>query len=706
MKMKPTILLTICLLALAPWAPGASARRPITETDLLKLRWIADPQISPDGRQVAYVLVTVNEKDDGYDTSLWTVAAAEGAAPRPLTSGPRDSAPRWSPDSGTLAFLRAAEKAPPQIYLLSMSGGEARKLTDVPKGASAPAWSPDGGTIAFTTSTTAEDIAEKTSPPEPGKKKKSDVHVVTQAFYRLNGLGIFDPAEHDHIWTVAVEPGGARPATAKPITSGKYDEGPPIWTRDGAKLYFVSDRVDESYYKPSDGNVYAVPAAGGALETVADINGPILDVSPSPDGSRYAFHGWINPPAARSYDKVDLFVAEKGKARNLTADFDGDLTNFIGYDTHPPRGGGDAEALQWSADGSSLLAVATERGSSNLLRIDAATGKREKLTAGDHEIVAFSSTPDVSRIALTIDDGAHPGELHLLDTATRRLIRLTKENDALIESLDVSVPEKIVYSSFDGKKIEAWVVKPPSFDPKKKYPLILNIHGGPHIEYGETFFHEFQWMAAKGYVVLAPNPRGSASYGQEFGNSIQYNFPGDDYRDLMAGVDELIRRGYIDEKKLGITGGSGGGILTNWAVTQTDRFAAAVSQRSIADWAGHWYSLDVPIFNASWFRKYPFQDAEEYRRRSPVTYADKITTPLLLVEGESDLRAPTNSGGGAMFRALKALHKKTAMVIFPGETHELSRAGKPSHRVERLRYIVSWFDKYLQGKPVTDYDVP
>jgi dipeptidyl aminopeptidase/acylaminoacyl peptidase len=250
------------------------------------------------------------------------------------------------------------------------------------------------------------------------------------------------------------------------------------------------------------------------------------------------------------------------------------------------------------------------------------------------------------------------------------------------------------------------VVKPPNFDPSKKYPLILNIHGGPHIEYGEAFFHELQLMAGKGYVVLAPNPRGSASYGQAFGNSIQYNYPGDDYKDLMAGVDELIGRGFIDAKKLGITGGSGGGLLTNWAITQTTRFAAAVSQRSIGDWAGFWYGLDVPIFNASWFRSYPFQDGEDYRRRSPVTYADKIVTPLMLIEGENDLRAPTSSGGGVMFRALKALHKPTAMVVFPGETHELSRSGKPSHRVERLRHIMNWFDKYLQGKAVTNYDSP
>ncbi|HET9796254.1 MAG TPA: S9 family peptidase [Thermoanaerobaculia bacterium] len=702
--MKSTSRLAAALLALGGLAAGPAAppRRPIAETDLLKLRWIADPQISPDGRQIAYVLVTVNEKEDRYDTALWTVAASEGAAPRPLTSGPRDSAPRWAPDSHTLAFLRSPEKGAPQVYLLSMSGGEARMLTDLPKGTSAPVWSPDGKAIAFTSGTTPEDLEEKKRGAK-ADRKKSDVHLVTEAFYRLNGLGLIDPSSHDHVWTVPSTLPANGPAEARQLTAGKFDEGSPVWSPDGSRLYFASDPVAESYYYPSDSNVYAVPASGGPIDRIVDIDGPVLDVSPSPDGRRFAFHGWINPERTRSYDKVDLFVSDGRSTRDLTADWEADLTNFVAYDTHPPRGGGDAEALVWTPDGAAFFAVATVHGAANLFRVDAATGARQPVTAGDREIVAFSATPDASRFALTIDDGAHPGELYVLDAATRRLTRLTGENDALLAEIDVSVPEKIVYPSFDGTKIEAWVVKPPRFDPKKKYPLILNIHGGPHIEYGETFFHEFQWMAARGYVVLAPNPRGSASYGQEFANSIQYEFPGIDYKDLMAGVDELIRRGYVDEKRLGITGGSGGGVLTNWTITQTGRFKAAVSQRSIADWAGWWYDLDVPIFTPAWFRKFPFQDPDEYRRRSPVSYAERVTTPYLTIEGESDLRAPTDSGGGAMFRALKALHKTAAMVLFPGETHELSRSGRPSHRIERLRYIVGWFDKYMEGKSVAEF---
>jgi dipeptidyl aminopeptidase/acylaminoacyl peptidase len=493
------------------------------------------------------------------------------------------------------------------------------------------------------------------------------------------------------------------PASAKAITSGRLDEGAPAWSSDGSRIFFISDRVEESYYVDPDSNVYSVPAAGGAMETVADIDGPIFAAVPSPDGRSVAFAGFLNKKPTASFTESDLFVLEGGKVENLTSDYDYDVGSTIIGDQHPPRGGGD-QPLVWTADGTAVLVVTTERGRVNLVRIDVATKRIEPLTRGDQEIVAYTATPDASRLAVTVGDAAHIAELYLLETSTKKLTRLTHENDTLFSELEIPATERVVYKSFDGKDVEAWVVKPPDFDPKKKYPLILNIHGGPHVAYGDTFFHEFQWMAAKGYVVLAPNPRGSTSYGQEFGNVIQYAYPGDDYKDLVAGVDELIRRGYVDEKRLAVTGGSGGGLLTNWAITQTDRFKAAVSQRSIGDWASFWYSTDFTLFTPFWFKKYPFQDPEEYRKRSPVTYVEKVKTPLMLIEGQSDLRAPTDAGGGTMFRALKALKKPTVMVVFPGETHELSRSGKPSHRIERLRHIVGWFDKWVLGQPTAAYD--
>ncbi len=287
------------------------------------------------------------------------------------------------------------------------------------------------------------------------------------------------------------------------------------------------------------------------------------------------------------------------------------------------------------------------------------------------------------------------GDLHVLDGPAASPTKVTSFNDELFNALTLTEPEEIWYPSFDGRRIQGWILKPPDFDPQKKYPLILQIHGGPHAAYGNTFTHEFAWMAAKGYVVLYTNPRGSSNYGQEFGNIIQFNYPGDDYKDLMAGVDAVLKKGYIDEKQMGVTGGSGGGLLTNWVVTQTTRFKAAVSQRDISDWANFWYTADFTLFTPTWFHKAPFEDPAEFARRSPITYAAKIQTPLMFILGDEDWRTPPSAGGEDLFRALKYLKRPTVMVRFPGENHELSRSGRPWHRVERLQHIVGWFDKYL-----------
>ncbi len=693
--------LLTCLVVTLSVAPLTAQQRAISDSDLYAFRWIAGPQQSPDGRRVAYVLVTVNAKHDGYETSLWLVDTDGASAPRRLTSGPKDGAPRWSPDGSTLAFLRPKD-GKPQLYLLSLVGGEAQQLTDLPKGASPAAWSPDGKTIAFTSSTTPEDLAQQGKAPEP----KSDVRVITQAEYRADDEGYLDPAEHTHIWTVPAALPGDKPATAHQVTTGAFDENVPQWSADGARIYFISDRVAESYYFPPDNNFYSVPAAGGggSLETVADIDGPVFGPALSPDGKAVAFRGWINPRPPRSYNQSDLFVSRGGQVKNLTADYDFDMCSAVLGDQAPPRGGEGSCPNIWTADGKSVIVTTTERGRSNLVRFDAQTGAREPLTTGDHAVLAYTATPDGRHFALTIGDPTHLPDLYALDAQTKRLTQLTHVNDSLFAQLHLVTPEDFTYPSFDGRKIETWVMKPVGFTPGKKYPLILNIHGGPHTAYGYIFFHEMQWMAAKGYVVVYPNPRGSTTYGQEFGNIIQYRYPGDDYKDLMIAVDSLIRRGYVDSTRLGVTGGSGGGLLTDWTVTQTHRFAAAVAQRDVADWLGFWYTADFTLFQPTWFRSTPFHDPQEFLARSPVRYVERVNTPLMFILGDEDYRAPPNQGGEAMFRALKYLHKTTVMVRFPGESHELSRSGKPVHRVERLQHILSWFDKYLQGKPVTAYD--
>jgi len=705
--------------------PSIAAKRPITETDLFKFVWVADPQISPDGRRVVFVRVTVNEKKNGYDTALWIVPTDGSEPPRSFTSGPSDSSPRWSPDGSRIAFSRSAMKdghgEPPQIYLISTQGGEAVALTEVPQGAGSPAWSPDGKSIAFTSSANDKDLQKwkgdkEKAKDEKGKDEKkveeerqSDVRVITRAVYRFNGGGYGDLTHPSHLWTVPVPAAGfLKLPEPKRLTSGEFDQGNPVWSPDGSTIYFAADTEKEAYYKPAHSELFAIPAGGGEIRRVLSFDGGMGDVALSPDGRKFGFGGFANPQADRSFNQGDLFVADVtpgAKPRNLAADLDADLLEGLAADQHPPSGG-SPQPVVWSRDGRSILAAVAERGRVNLERFDVETGKITHVTQGDQEVVSYTATPDGSRLAVVISTPTVIGDLYSLDAATGRLTPLARPNQELFSQIELTAPEEITYKSFDGREIHAFVQKPADYKAGRKYPLILNIHGGPHSAFGYTFFHEMQWMAAKGYVVLYPNPRGSSSYGQEFGNVIQYNFPGDDAKDLLAGVDEMVKRGIADPKRLGVTGGSGGGILTNWIVTQTDRFAAAASQRSIADWSTFFYTADFTLFRPTWFRGAPWEKPEDFARLSPITHVDKVTTPLMLIEGEDDYRTPPAAGGEQMFRALKYLHKPTVMVRFPGETHELSRSGQPWHRIERLRHITAWFDKYLQGKKIDTYDVP
>lgn len=688
---------------------GADAKRPITETDLYAFQWAGNPQISPDGSKIVYTLVKVTAKHDNYETALWITSASGGPA-RQLTAGPHDSAAKWSPDGKLLAFLRSTEKdgkpEPPQIYLLPMEGGEARPLTEIPKGAGEPVWAPDGRSIAFSSSTLAKDFEKKKddAPPE------SDVRVITRAEYRENGEGYLDFERPDHIWIVDVPGVMAGSQKARQVTTGEFSEGDITWSRDGGKIYFTSDRVKESYYQPPASAIYEVGAAGGEIRKVAGIDGPIAGLALSPDGRRIAFVGAINKGegvAQRSYSQPDLFVSaiEPGSTpKNLTANYDFDISDGVGGDQAPPRGGGDSKPF-WSADGRSIFVETAEEGRVNIQRIDSESGKVAGVTKGDHALISYSVTPDGSKLAALVSTPTNVGDVFTVQSASGEMEPVTHVNAELFAKLNLTEPEMIWYKSFDGRRIQAWVQKPPNFESGKKYPLILDIHGGPHTAYGYIFDHEFQWMAAKGYVVLYPNPRGSTSYGQEFGNIIQYAYPGDDYKDLMAGVDELIARGWVDPEKLGVTGGSGGGVLTNWVIGHTDRFKAAVSQRSIADWSGFWYTADFSQFTTMWFRGAPWEQEADYKARSPITYIQNVHTPLMLIEGEADYRTPSADGGEQMFRALKYLKRPVVMVRFPGESHELSRSGKPVHRVERLENIVAWFDKYLMGQDTHAYDV-
>ena len=701
-------------------ASTAGAGRPIASHDLLDFVWIGDPQISPDGTRVAFVRVVVDARRTGYESAIWTVPVSGADVPHPLTSGKHDAAPRWSPDGRYLAFERAQEKdgkpQPPQLWLLASGGGDSFPITDLPRGASHAVWSTDGTQIAFLSRCTADDLAKQAAArapgaPAPGPTREaaaaeSDVHVVTQAVYRTNAEGYIDFAHPEHVWLLTVPHSADDHPLPRPLTHGRFDDKHILWARDGKRVYFTSLHVDEPYYQLPQTELYVQGVDEGQAVKVATLPMAMGPPALSPDGAQLAFVAEPTRPV-NSYSQPKLWVldlAGAGPPRDLTSRFDWEVGASVLGDNAPPRAAGSHAPL-WTADGRALIESYSKQGRTQLGLFEIPTGAERDLTSGDQAVLGFSGT-SAGTLVYESSTTTRIGELFALDraqagAASRQLTRL---NETLFAGLDVREPQEIWLKSFDGQRIQAWLQKPPDFDPRRKYPLILDIHGGPHTAYGFVFDHEFQWLAAKGYLVLYPNPRGSTSYGQAFGNIIQYRYPGDDFKDLMASVDEVVKQGYVDVRRLGVTGGSGGGLLTNWVIGHTSRFAAAVAQRDIADWADWWYSADVTLFQANWFRAPPFEDPADYRARSPITYVTRITTPLMLVLGESDTRTPTGAGGEQMFRALKYRHVPTVMVRFPEETHELSRSGQPRHRIERLEHIAGWFDHWLLGAPKPEYE--
>jgi dipeptidyl aminopeptidase/acylaminoacyl peptidase len=734
MRAKNVIATVVCLLLTSAMF---AQKRNITEKDIFDFTWIGDTQLSPDGSRAAYVQTTVNAKRDGYDTAIYLLDTAQPMVPaRRLTNGPHDAQPRWSPDGTQLAFTRAVEKEgkpqPGQLYVLSLAGGEPVQVSSMEKGVGSPQWAPNGTCIAVVSETPI--VPEPKTDKKDGAKTdehkaeehKSDVRIITKAVYRNNGTGYIDAKEASQLYLFYTAKIGSKPVTPLQVTGGRFPVSEFAWHPSSNEIYYASEHVDEPYYDLPHNEIYVlgVPADGATKDEkasppmsalVAKLTFAASGIAVSPDGKRVAFHGDEQPLAKpRSHQQSDMFVLDldaKGAPKNLTANYDYEMGGGVGGDNTAPRGGGRG-GLVWTADGTSIVDVVGKQGSALLVTIDATTGAVKELTAEKQAVVGFAVKPDGTKMLALISTPVSIGDLFSVAAdGSKQQTQLTEVNKELFSKLNLTMPEDMQVTptanakDIAGSKIESFVQLPPDFDRAKKYPLILNIHGGPHSAYGWVFDHEMQWMAAKGYVVVYPNPRGSTTYGQQFANVIQHNYPGDDFHDLMDCVDAVVKLGYVDPAKMGVTGGSGGGLLTDWTVTQTTRFKAAVSQRDISDWTNWWYTADFTLFQPTWFEGAPFDKVEEFKKYSPITYITKVQTPMLFILGEADYRTPPTGGGEDFFRALKYRRIDTVMVRFPGESHELSRSGQPWHRVERLENIVNWFDKYLMGMPEPQYDI-
>jgi dipeptidyl aminopeptidase/acylaminoacyl peptidase len=729
MRLKSLIVAVVCLLFTSALF---AQKRNITEKDLFRFTWIGDTQLSPDGSRAVFVQTTVNAKREGYDTALYLLDLTQpSASPRRLTNGPHDAQPRWSPDGTQIAFTRATEKdgkpQPPQLFVLAMAGGEAMQVSKMEKGVGSPQWAPNGSYISVLSETpiVPEPVADKKAGAKD-EEHKSDVRIITKAVYRSNGTGYVDTKDAAQLYLYATDFKAGGQEAPLQMTAGRFAVDEVVWAPSSGKIYYTSEHTDEPYYDLPHNEIYAVdaPAAGAVKEEKAPVPSSALvaklkldasGLTISPDGRRFAFHGEEQLVKPRSHQQADMFVLDVDSAtaapRNLTANYDYEVGGGVAGDNTAPRGAGRSGPV-WTADGKSLIDMVGKLGSGFLVSIDTTTGAVKELTAEKQAVVGFAMKPDETRMLALISTPVNIGDLFsVASDGSKQQTQLTNVNEALFSQLNLTMPMDLQVTptanakDIEGSKVETWVQLPPDFDKSRKYPLILNIHGGPHSAYGWVFDQEMQWMAAKGYVVVYPNPRGSTTYGQQFANVIQHNYPGDDFHDLMDCVDAVVKLGSVDETKMGVTGGSGGGLLTDWTVTQTNRFKAAVAQRDIADWANWWYTADFTLFQPTWFEGAPFDKVEEFKKYSPITYITKVQTPMMFILGDADYRTPPTGGGEDFFRALKYRHIDTVMLRFPGESHELSRSGQPWHRVERLENIVNWFDKYLMGTPEPQYDI-
>lgn len=693
--------LCVALAAAASWPAAAAEPAALPPSSLRDFVWVSDPRLAPDGRRVAFVQTRVDAARDDYATSIWL---GEGASPpRPLTFEPGDAvSPRWSPDGRRLAFL-SKRSGKTQIHVLELGGGEAWQLSDDPLGAGAFAWAPDGRRIAFVSRAAGPD-EQATAPPEPETGRSKPPVVTERLTTRADGRPGWLPPRRAHLWVVATDRGPK--VQAARVTSGDFDDGTPAWSRDGATLYFSAVRKPDADWAGNDTEIYAVPADGGREPTaLTDRLGPDDNPTVSPDGRFIAYTGY-DDAGRQSHTVTHLYVLDTATLgrRELARGLDRSVGDGVIADMGTRDEG---LRLVWRADSRAVYFVSADRGAVQLYEATLDGRYRALTTLAMGDIRAFDVAAD-GRMLVTHSAPTAPVELYAFRPAeaTRRAAwqPLTSVNTALAARAGFVPYEELwmpgaapAVSAFpdhaagERQWIQGWLLKPPGFDPARHYPLVLYIHGGPHAMYGTAFFHELQVLAHAGYLVLITNPRGSTGYGERFANVIQYRYPGDDFEDLMAALDFVVARGAVDPARLYVAGGSGGGLLSAWAVGHTDRFAAAVVERAVTNWHSFAGTSDLNYyFVTHWFRDGPWRDPADYLARSPLSYVERVRTPVLVIHNQDDFRAPLDQGL-QFYTALRELKKPARLAVFPDSSHGMSRDGRPNQRIARLGLILDWF---------------